>query len=51
MEQNSIWKNFLLLVIGGLLAMHVNFTQAGDGSSTSLTNSSDTSDGCVLEQE
>jgi hypothetical protein len=51
MEQNSIWKNFLLLIVGGLLAMHVDFAQAAQGPSTSQTSDSETSDSCVLEQE
>lgn len=50
MEQNSIWKNFLLLLVGGLLAMHVDFTHA-DQATSSLKDNPDVSDGCVLEQE
>jgi hypothetical protein len=50
MERKSIWKNFLLLTIGGLLALHINVSNAADSTETSST-SSDVSDNCVLEQE
>jgi hypothetical protein len=26
MEQKIFWKNFLLLAVGGLLALHINVT-------------------------
>jgi hypothetical protein len=50
MERKSIWKNFLLLTVGGLLALHVDVSNATESSDTSDT-SSDASDSCVLEQE
>ena len=50
MERKSLRKNFLLLAIGGLLALHINISNAAD--STDGTNtSSDASEECVLEQE
>lgn len=50
MERKSIWKNFLLLTIGGLLALHVNVSSASDLTDHSV-NSSDSTDDCVLEAE
>ncbi len=50
MERKSIWKNFLLLTVGGLLALHLNVSNAADNDDSSNT-SSDATDGCVLEQE
>lgn len=50
MERKSLWKNFLLLTVGGLLALHVDVSSAQDTVNTSNT-SSDASDTCVLEQE
>ena len=50
MERKSLWKNFLLLTVGSLLALHLNVSQAADQSDSSNT-SSDASDSCVLEQE
>ena len=50
MEHKSIWKNFLLLTVGGLLALHVNISQAADSNDNTNT-SSDATDECVLEQE
>ncbi|MFP5385977.1 MAG: hypothetical protein ACLGHN_07845 [Bacteriovoracia bacterium] len=50
MERKSIWKNFLLLTVGGLLALHINVSNAAETSDTT-TNSTDASDECVLEQE
>lgn len=49
MEHKSIWKNFLLLTVGGLLALHVDVSQAADDSDKSLT-SPDATDECVLEE-
>lgn len=51
MERKSIWKNFLLLTVGGLLALHINVSQAQDTTDNSNTTSPDASDECVLEQE
>ncbi len=50
MEQKSLWKNFLLLTVGSLLALHINVTNAAETSDMS-TSSTDSSDECVLEQE
>lgn len=50
MERKSIWKNFLLLTVGGLLALHINVSNAAETSDSS-NSSSDASDECVLEQE
>lgn len=50
MERKSLWKNFLLLTVGGLLALHINVSNAADSTDTS-TASSDSTDECVLEQE
>lgn len=49
MERKSIWKNFLLLTVGGLLALHVDVSQAVDDTDTSTT-SPDATDECVLEE-
>lgn len=49
MERKSIWKNFLLLTVGGLLALHLNVSQAADD--TSGNTSSDSSESCTLEVE
>jgi hypothetical protein len=50
MERKSIWKNFLLLTVGSLLALHINVSNATETSDSSNT-SADASDECVLEQE
>lgn len=50
MERKSIWKNFLLLVVGGLLVAHLNVASAQDHTDNTHT-SSDASDECVLEGE
>lgn len=50
MEQKTLWKNFILLMVGGLLALHVNVSSAAEGSHNPNT-STDASDECVLEQE
>ncbi len=49
MERKSIWKNFLLLTIGGLLALHVDVSQADVNNENALT-SPDSTDECVLEE-
>ncbi len=49
MERVSIWKNFLLLTVGGLLALHVNVVNAD--TSDHFDVDTDSSDECVLEQE
>ena len=49
MERKSIWKNFLLLTVSGLIALHLNVSHAADDSSKNT--SSDSSDSCVLEVE
>lgn len=49
MERKSIWKNFLLLTIGGLLALHVDVSQADTNNENALT-SPDSTDECVLEE-
>ena len=53
-RKSSLWKNFLLLTIGSLFALHMNVSKAADntssGSSTQTTSSSSTDD-CVLEAE
>jgi hypothetical protein len=50
MERKSLWKNFLLLTVGSLLALHLNVSQAAESSDEGLS-SSDASDNCVLEAE
>jgi hypothetical protein len=50
MERKSLWKNFLLLTVGSLLALHLNVSQAAESSDEGLS-SSDSSDNCVLEAE
>jgi len=50
MEHKSLWKNFLLLSVTSLLALHLNVASANDSSDETHT-SSDASDECVLEQE
>lgn len=49
MERKSLWKNFLLLTVSGLLALHLNVTQAAETSDSSNT-SPDATDECVLEE-
>lgn len=49
MERKSVWKNFLLLAVGGLLVLHMNVSQAAD-STDSTNTSSDATDECVLEE-
>jgi hypothetical protein len=46
MERRSICKDFLLLIVGGLLALHVTVTSAAEGTTTPTYG--ETSDGCVL---
>ena len=50
MERKTLWKNFLLLTVGGLLALHLNVSQAAENSDEGLT-SSDATDNCILEAE
>jgi hypothetical protein len=50
MERKSLWKNFLLLTVGSLLALHLNVSQAAE-SGNGTTTSSDATEECVLEQE
>lgn len=50
MERKSLWKKFLLLTVGGLLALHVNVSNASESADTSAT-SPDATDDCVLEAE
>ncbi len=50
MERKSLWKNFLLLTVSGLLALHLNVSQAAEDTDKELS-SSDSSDNCVLEAE
>lgn len=50
MERKSPWKNFLLLTIGSLLALHINVASAQD-SSQDTDSGSDASDSCVLPAE
>lgn len=50
MERKSLWKNFLLLTVGSLLALHLNVTQAADNSEDADTTS-DTNAECVLTLE
>lgn len=53
-RKSSLWKNFLLLTIGSLFALHMNVSNAADntsnGSNTQTTTSTSTDD-CVLEAE
>ena len=51
MERKSLWKNFLLLTVSGLLALHLNMSHAADNSSDDGLTSSDATDNCVLEAE
>lgn len=50
MERKSLWKNFLLLTVSGLLALHLNVGHAADNSDDGVS-SHDASDDCVLEAE
>jgi hypothetical protein len=47
MERKSLWRNFLVLTVGSLLALHLNVSQASDSGSNS---SPDATDECVLEE-
>jgi hypothetical protein len=49
MEQSMIWKNFLILIIGSLIALHVNM--AGAAVDESSPSGSHQDDGCVLTDE
>ncbi len=49
MERKSLWKNFLLLTVGSLLAFNIDVVSAAD-STDSTDTSSDASDECVLEE-
>lgn len=49
MERKSLWKNFLLLTVGSVLALHVTVVSAADSSDNPNT-SSDATDECVLEE-
>lgn len=49
MERKSLWKNFLLLTVGSVLALHVSVVNAADSTDNSNT-SSDATDECVLEE-
>jgi hypothetical protein len=53
MERKSLWRNFLVLTVGSLLALHINVVSAADDSSTASSDntSSDASDACVLPAE
>lgn len=48
-KSSSLWKNFLLLTVGSLLALHLNVSQAADDNSGNT--SSDASESCTLEVE
>jgi hypothetical protein len=50
MERISIWKNFLLLIVGSLLALHINVVNAADTSSPTTSNDSGKTEGCTLEE-
>ncbi len=50
MEQTSIWKNFLLLIVGSLLALHINVVSAADSTSSATSSDSDKTEGCSLEE-
>ena len=49
MERKSLWKNFLLLTVGGLLVLHMNVSNAAEGSNDT-NSSSDATEECVLEE-
>jgi hypothetical protein len=49
MERKSLWKNFLLLTVGSILALHISVVNAADSTDNSNT-SSDATDECVLEE-
>jgi hypothetical protein len=49
MERKSLWKNFILLTVGSILALHVSVVDAADSTDNSNT-SSDATDECVLEE-
>ena len=51
MEQKSIWKNFLLLIVGSLLALHINVVSAADSTSAVTSTDSDKTEGCSLEEQ
>ena len=48
MERSSLWKNFLLLTVGGLLALHLNVASAQVDASSA--QSADKTEGCILEE-
>ena len=48
-KSSALWKNFLLLTVGSLLALHLNVSQAADDNSGNT--SSDASESCTLEVE
>jgi hypothetical protein len=50
MERKCIWKNFLLLTVSGLLALHLNLGHAQDGEDNSVT-SPDATDSCILGED
>ena len=50
MEHKSLWKNFLLLTVAGLVTLHLNVSQAADSAENSNA-SPDASEECVLHQE
>jgi hypothetical protein len=51
MERNSQWKNFLLLIVGSLLALHLNVGQAYDEGSFDDSFYEEKTDGCILEEQ
>lgn len=50
MEHKSLWKNFLLLSIGSLLALHLNVSNAAEQSSSSSSADDEKTEGCVLTE-
>ncbi|WP_408096625.1 hypothetical protein ACJVC5_16430 [Peredibacter sp. HCB2-198] len=48
-RKSTLWKNFLLLTVGSLLALHLNVSKAADDNSGNT--SSDASESCTLEAE
>ena len=48
MERKSIWKNFLILAVGGLIVFHVDFAGAQTSSGSGQGNDDE---GCVLTDD
>lgn len=49
MKQNSIWKKFVLLSFGSILALHINVASAQDDSTSVKTTTGD--EECVITDD